>query len=68
MAAICISIELYEIVQLQSGDGVALPLTFIVGAVGLTLRGGVRLLGQKQTKNYFSQNCSLIRSDTVVCL
>ena len=23
----CISIELYEIVQLRSGDGVALPLT-----------------------------------------
>ena len=38
MAAICISIELYEIVQLRSGDGVALPLT--VGIVGLTLRGG----------------------------
>ena len=32
-AAICISIELYEIVQLRSGDGVALPLTLslIVG-------------------------------------
>ena len=40
--AICISIELYEIVQLRSGDGVALPLTLslTVGAVGLTLRGG----------------------------
>ena len=37
-AAICISIELYEIVQLRPGDGVALPL--IVGVVGLTLRGG----------------------------
>ena len=36
-AAICISIELYEIVQLRPGDGVALPLT--VGVVGLTLRG-----------------------------
>ena len=32
----CISIELYEIVQLRSGDGVALPLI----VVGLTLRGG----------------------------
>ena len=42
-AAICISIELYEIVQLLSGDGVALTLT--VGVVGLTLRG-VRLLGR----------------------
>ena len=29
MVAICISIELHEFVQLQSGDGVALPL--IVG-------------------------------------
>ena len=46
MTAICISIELYEIVQLRSGDGVALPLTLslTVGIVGLTLRG-VRLLG-----------------------
>ena len=37
-----ISIELYEIVQLRSGDGVALPLTLslTVGVVGLTLRGG----------------------------
>ena len=44
---ICISIELYEIVQLRSGDGVALPLTLslTVGVVGLTLRG-VSLLGQ----------------------
>ena len=34
--------ELYEIVQLRSGDGVALPLTLssTVGVVGLTLRGG----------------------------
>ena len=43
---ICISIELYEIVQLRwSGDGEALPLTLslTVGVVGLTLRG-VRLL------------------------
>ena len=39
-AAICISIELYEIVQLWSGDGVALPLTLIVGVVCLTMRGG----------------------------
>ena len=39
--------ELYEIVQLWSGDGVALPLTLslTVGVVGLTLRG-VRLLGR----------------------
>ena len=29
--AICISIELYEIVQLRSGDSAALPLTLIVG-------------------------------------
>ena len=36
----CISIELYEIVQLQSGDGVALLLSLTVGIVGLTLRGG----------------------------
>ena len=43
-AAICISIELYEIVQLRSGDGVALPLSLIIGVVGLTLRG-VHLLG-----------------------
>ena len=27
----CISIELYEIVQLWSGDGVALPLSLIIG-------------------------------------
>ena len=42
MAAICISIELYEIVQLWSGDGEALPLTLslTVGVVGLMLRGG----------------------------
>ena len=42
--AICISIELYKIVQLRSGDGVALTLTLslIVGVVGPTLRG-VRL-------------------------
>ena len=42
MAAICISIELYEIVQLWSGVGVALPLTLslTVGVAGLTLRGG----------------------------
>ena len=48
MAAIRISIGLYEIVQLRSGDGVALPLSLIVGVVGLTLsRGmGVRLLGR----------------------
>ena len=41
-AAICISIELYEIVQLRSGDGEALPLTLslTIGVVGLTLRGG----------------------------
>ena len=39
-AAICISIDLYEIVQLRSGDGVALPFTLTVGVVGLTLRGG----------------------------
>ena len=40
--AICISIELYEIVQLRSGDGVALPLPLLltIGVVGLTLRGG----------------------------
>ena len=44
-AAICISIELYEIVQLRSGDGVALPLMLTVGVVGRTLRG-VRLLGK----------------------
>ena len=36
----CISIELYEIVQLPSGDGVALSLSLTVGVVGLTLRGG----------------------------
>ena len=36
----CISIELYKIVQLRSGDGVALPLSLTVGVVGLTLRGG----------------------------
>ena len=36
------SIKLYGIVQLRSGDGVALPLTLslTVGVVGLTLRGG----------------------------
>ena len=39
-AAICISIELYEIVQLWSDDGVALTLSLMVGAAGLTLRGG----------------------------
>ena len=39
-AAVCISIELYEIVQLRSGDGVALPLSMIVGVVCLTMRGG----------------------------
>ena len=41
-AAICISIELYEIVQLRSGDGEALPLTLslTVGVVGLMLTGG----------------------------
>ena len=40
-AAICISIELYDIVQLRSGDGVALPLSLslTVGIVDLTLRG-----------------------------
>ena len=39
---------MYEIVQLRSGDDVALPLTLslIVGVVGLTLRG-VRLLGRE---------------------
>ena len=38
----CISIELYEIVQIRSDDGVALPLTLLltVGVVGMTLRGG----------------------------
>ena len=62
---LCISIELYEIVQLRSGDSVALSL--IVGVVGLTLSGGgplIRLLYKKIkiTYNifclYFSQkNC-----------
>ena len=36
----CISIELYEIVQLRSGDGVALTLSLTVGVVCLTLIGG----------------------------
>ena len=44
LAAICISIELYEIVQLRSGDGVALTLLLTVGVVGLTLRGGGPLI------------------------
>ena len=51
--------ELYEIVQLRSGDGVALPLTLssTVGVVGLTLRG-VRLLGQIfiKKRNYKKKN------------
>ena len=34
-AAICISIELYEIVQLRSGDGVALTLSLIVDVLCL---------------------------------
>ena len=60
-AAICISIELYEIVQLRSGDGVDLPLTLTIGIVGLTLRG-VRLLfnfylkkePKKKKKHFFN--------------
>ena len=45
-AAICISTELYDVVQLRSGDGVALPLTLslTVDVVGLTLRGGGPLI------------------------
>ena len=62
-AAICISIELYEIVQLRSGDGVALPLmlSLIVGVVGLTLRGDPLIRSKKKKKDnvnfifYFSQ-------------
>ena len=39
-AAICISIELYEIVQLRAGNGVAMPLI----VVGLTLMGGLLII------------------------
>ena len=76
MVAICISIELYESVQLRSGDSEALPLTLLltVGVVGLTLRGAgggrVRLLGQifikkKEPNLAKKSDYSLIRSNTV---
>ena len=71
-AAICISIELYEIVQLRSGDGVALPLTLslIDGVVGLMLRGRGPLIRsfffkQKNRKKKIVKRTSLIRSNTV---
>ena len=68
MVAICISIELYEIVQLRSGDGEASTLSLTVGVVGLTLRG-VRLLGRffikkrtsKKTKNILMWPKNLLR-------
>ena len=55
MAAICISIELYEIVQLRSGDGVALPLALTVNVVGLTLRGVPQKKNLKGKQNIFFQ-------------
>ena len=59
-AAICSSIELYEIAQLRSGDGVA--LTLIV--VGLTLRGGplIRsMLYKKKITSFFIIAKNLLR-------
>ena len=40
-AAICISIELYEIVQLRSGDCVVFAVDVVVNVVGPRLRGSL---------------------------